>query len=137
MKKLMDILRVVFYNSDTKAEIFRYIIVGGFATVIQYLFYLLLLNTIFIKPVEASALSYCISLTCNFFLTSFVTFRSKPNFFKGLGFVLSHMINLGVQSLGTYLFAKVIPDNIAILPAMVISIPINFILIRTIFKSHV
>lgn len=115
-------------------EFIRFGFVGVTATAIHYLVYLLLMKLIWINA--AYTIGYVISFVLNFFLTSFFTFKSKPSFKRGIGFGLSHLINYGLHIilLNLFLWLKT-PDNYAPIPVFIIVIPINFILVRTVFKS--
>ena len=88
----------ILRSNDKKAELIRFIAVGGFATVLQYGMYIVFLMAVGTTAVVSTLISYAISFIANFFLSSYFTFRSNPNAKKGLAFTLSHLINMGMQT---------------------------------------
>mgnify|MGYP001124184802 FL=1 len=119
------------------SEIIRFGIVGGIATLLQIGLYFVFLHTVGVKPVIATIISYAISFVFNFFLSSYFTFHSSPNAKKGLGFTLSHLFNMGMQTGLVAIFAKIIGPSLAILPAIAISFPINYLLVRFAFTAKI
>ncbi|MDO4704527.1 GtrA family protein [Tannerella sp.] len=121
--------------SAKQKEFIRFCVVGGLATGIHYGIYLLL-NKVMNTTVAFTA-GYIISFFANFLLSNYFTFKTKPSTKKGFGFAGSHLINyvLQVALLNLFLYAG-IPENIAPLPVYAITIPINFILVRTVLKSQ-
>lgn len=115
-------------------EIIRFCIVGTLATGIHYGIYLLLNR--FILVWLAYSIGYVISFIINFYLTSVFTFREKATVRKGIGFVFSHLINYLLHILFLSLFIWMgVRDNYAPIPVYLIVIPINFLLVRFVFKS--
>lgn len=115
-------------------EQIRFIIVGIMATVIHYGIYILL-NLIIISWL-AYSIGYAISFLCNFYLSSRYTFKSKASIKKGIGFGISHAINYAIHIILLSAFIKIgISEELAPIPVFAIAIPINFILVRFIFKS--
>lgn len=115
-------------------EIIRFCIVGTLATGIHYGIYLLLNR--FILVWLAYSIGYVISFIFNFYLTSVFTFREKATVRKGIGFVFSHLINYLLHILFLSLFIWMgVRDNYAPIPVYLIVIPINFLLVRFVFKS--
>ena len=119
------------------SEIIRFGIVGGIATLLHIGLYFVFLHTVGVKPVIATIISYAISFAFNSFLSSYFTFHSSPNAKKGLGFTLSHLFNMGMQTGLVAIFAKVIGPSLAILPAIAISFPINYLLVRFAFTAKI
>ena len=119
------------------SEIIRFGIVGGIATLLQIGLYFVFLHTVGVKPVIATIISYAISFVFNFFLSSYFTFHSSPNAKKGFGFTLSHLFNMGMQTGLVAIFAKIIGPSLAILPAIAISFPINYLLVRFAFTAKI
>lgn len=116
------------------AELFRFVIVGGIATVIHYGIYLLLNQ--FLNANVAYTLGYFISWCCNFYLSSKFTFKSKASVKKGVGFAASHLINYFLHILFLNLFLHIgIDEKYAPILVYCCVIPINFVLVRTVFKS--
>lgn len=120
--------------STKQQEFIRFCIVGGLATGIHYGIYLLLNKAM--NTTLAFSIGYIISFFANFVLSNYFTFKTKPSTKKGLGFAISHLINylLQIGFLNLFLYLS-IPKNWAPLPVYAITIPINFILVRTVLKS--
>lgn len=115
-------------------QIKRFIIVGIFATAIHYGIYIAL-NYIMISWV-AYSIGYGISFLCNFYLSSVFTFKSKATIKKGLGFGISHVINYLLHIVMLTTFIKIgVSEQLAPILVFGIVIPINFLLVRFVFKS--
>jgi putative flippase GtrA len=116
-------------------EFTRFVLVGVIATAVHYGIYLLLIK--FIPVNIAYSFGYVISFLMNFYLSSVFTFKSTPSLKKGLGFGISHLINYGLHILllNFFLWIK-LPKAYAPIPVFMIVIPVNFILVRTVFKSR-
>lgn len=122
-------------NNYTKyKEFLRFGLVGILATLIHYGIYLIL--NLVIASWIAYSIGYGISFLCNFYLSSVFTFKEKATFKKGIGFGISHGINYLLHIVLLSLFLKLgIKEELAPIPVFTIAIPINFILIRFVFKS--
>jgi putative flippase GtrA len=108
--------------------------VGIIATAIQYGVYLALLNIV--DANIALTIGYIISLACNFLLSTYFTFSTKPTTKKAGGFVLSHVVNWLMQ-LGTInLFIYMgISKEWAPIPMYMVCMPINFLMVRFFLKD--
>ena len=120
-------------DKQTLQEIIRFGIVGILATVIHYGIYWILQQ--YINHNIAYTLGYGTSFICNFFLTAHFTFKKKATIKKGIGFGLSHLCNYLIQ-LGLLNLFIYIGINKGLAPIFVfaIAIPINFLLVRFVFK---
>lgn len=127
----------ILRSNDKKAELIRFIAVGGFATVLQYGMYIVFLMAVGTTAVVSTLISYAISFIANFFISSYFTFRSNPNAKKGLAFTLSHLINMGMQTGLVAIFKGVVGPTLALLPALAICVPVNFILVRYAFTAKI
>ena len=122
------------FNFKKYAEPFRFVLVGGLATLIHYGIYLVL-NLVMVVWL-AYSIGYGVSFLCNFYLSSVFTFRAKPSFRKGVGFALSHAVNYGLHLLFLSLFLRMgMAEAYAPIPVFCLVIPINFLLVRFVFKS--
>ncbi|MEG1563893.1 MAG: GtrA family protein [Bacteroides sp.] len=76
-------------------------------------------------------------LVCNFFLTSYFTFRSAPSFKKLFGFGSSHLVNylLHIVLFNLFLFMG-LSKEIAPIIVLAVAVPINFLLLRWVFKKE-
>lgn len=132
----MNIKKIINGNSRF-SEIIRFGLVGALATVMQYGFYVILVHVFHIKAVPSSMLSYALSFVGNFFLSSYFTFHTRPNAKKGIGFTLSHLFNMGLQTGLVAIFQQIVGKTLALLPAMAICIPVNYLLVRFAFTSKI
>lgn len=111
------------------AEVMRFGMVGVVATVIQVAVYNLLLTLL--NELVANLLGYIVSLTFNYFASTYFTFRVKASASRGAGFLLSHAVNLTLQtvSLSTFLHLGAGP-RVAQLLMFCVCVPVNFMLVR-------
>ena len=117
-----------------KIEIIRFGIVGLIATAIHYGIYLLLKQVIEINI--SYTIGYIISLACNFYLTARFTFQTKTSVKRGAGFIASHVVNYFLHLVLLNLFVKIgISSTYAPIPVYCIAIPVNFLLVRTVFRK--
>lgn len=115
-------------------QIIRFGIVGVIATAIHYGIYLLLVKHI--NETIAYSIGYGISFVCNFILTCIFTFKKKASIRRGAGFGLAHAVNylLHVLLLNLFLWLG-LSESLAPLPTFMIVIPVNFLLLRHVFKK--
>ena len=114
-------------------EAVRFGIVGVGATALHYLIYYLLVDLI---PTNlAYSLGYVISFIANFFATSYFTFHTAPSWKRLIGMGGAHGVNflLHLTLLNLFLWIGV-PAKLAPIPVFLIAVPINFILVRYVFK---
>jgi len=114
-------------------EFFRFALVGIAATAIHYGLYYILQK--FINVNIAYSAGYIISFIFNFYLTSYFTFRVKPSFGKLFGMGGAHFVNylLHMVLLNLFLYMG-IRKTLAPIPVFAIVIPVNFLLVRFVFK---
>lgn len=118
-------------TADTRlSEILRFGMVGGLATCVQYGLYVVFVNAVGTTPVVSTMISYAISFLLNFFLSTYFTFHSQPSALKGVGFAISHLINMGMQVGLVAIFKGLVGHTLALLPALAICIPVNYFLVR-------
>lgn len=130
----MKLARIVIKNEDKLGEFVRFCIVGLVATLIHYGVYLAFLKLI--SPSISYTIGYIVSLCVNVALTSKYTFKTDLTAVKTLGFLICHGINylLHIAFLNIFLYLGV-AEKLAPIPVYCIVIPINFILVRTVFKK--
>lgn len=139
MKCRMGIQKIISQigkSESRKAEGIRFIITGSIATLIQYAFYLLFLVKCGFPAVISTILSYGLSFAANFFMSNLFTFRTRPGWKKAGSFLVSHLINLGMQTGFVALFCLWINPEYALLLAMIICVPCNFFFVRFALKSR-
>lgn len=115
-------------------EFIRFVMVGIFATALHYGLYFVLQGTINVNV--AYTLGYALSFIANFYLTAYFTFGRKPSWSKALGFGGAHLVNylLHIGLLNLFIWLG-ISKPLAPFPVFAIAIPINFLLVRFVFKS--
>jgi membrane protein len=128
-------LKAYLKRGTKGAEIVRFAMVGGFCTVLQYGLYVVFVHAVKVPAVVSTMISYAISFVANFFLSSFFTFKSDPNAKKGLAFTLSHLINMGMQTGFVAIFKGIVGPTLALLPALGICVPINYLMVRFAFTG--
>lgn len=117
----------------TAGEFIRFGIVGGTCTALHYgLYYLLQL---WINVNLAYSAGYVLSFVVNFYLTSWFTFGASPSWKRFVGMIGAHGVNYLLHMLLLNLFLWMgIPQEWAPLPVFAIAIPVNFVLVRFVFK---
>lgn len=122
------------FNDPRVGQFVRFCINGVLAVAIQYAVYLLLIQ--WINEFVANTIGYFVSFCCNFIITSYWTFKSRPSLKKLGGFGTSHLINYFLQQcfLAFYLWLSV-PKEYAALFAMASVVPINFAILRFVYKK--
>lgn len=114
-------------------EFIRFALVGILATALHYGLYYLLQKLINVNI--AYATGYLLSFIVNFYLTAYFTFGTRPSWKKAVGFSGAHLVNFLIHMLLLNLFLWAgISQTWAPLPVFAIAIPVNFILIRFVFK---
>ena len=122
------------YVSQKFREVVRFAIVGLIATGIHYGIYYLL--NLFLNVNVAYTIGYVVSWFANLNLTAHITFKSTLSFKKGVGFAFSHLVNYLLHMLFLNLFLAIgMSEEIAPLFVFALVIPINFLLVRFVFKS--
>ena len=117
----------------TAAEFLRFGLVGIVATAIHYACYCLLQQTIGVGL--AYTLGYAVSLGVNFVLTAIFTFRTNATLGRGAGFVLAHLFNYLLQMALLYIVLRLgIRRTWAPVPVYCIAVPVNFLMVRFVFK---
>ena len=121
------------FGRDCWREAIRFCIVGGIATLLHYVIYWILKSWMNLNI--AYVIGYGLSFVCNYFLTSYFTFRKKVNIKSGIGFSGAHLFNLVFQVILLNIFTYLgVNENIAPIPVYAIAIPVNFLLVRFVFK---
>lgn len=126
---IMQYIRMLF-----NVEFIRFGIVGIIATTVHYGIYYVLLNII--NPNVAFTIGYLLSFFLNFLLSAKFTFKAEATAKRGVGFAISHLVNYGLQMLVLNVSHEVgIPEPLAPVPVYLICIPVNFLLVRFVFKK--
>lgn len=116
-------------------EVIRFGMVGTFAAALHYGIYWVL--KFYINVNVAYTIGYLISFVCNFFLSSYFTFKSKATIGKGLGFVGAHATNyLMHMVLFNFFLYLGMSKDLAPIAVLAIAVPVNFLLVRFVFKHQ-
>lgn len=139
---LSNLKQMIFscWHSPKLQEFIRFCIVGVVATGLHYGIYIALISLIHLNGElwtnVAYTIGYILSWCCNLWLTAHFTFRESVSIKRGAGFAISHAINYGLHIGFLNLFIWMgISSQWAPIPVYCLVIPINFILVRTVFKK--
>lgn len=110
-------------------------LIGVVATGLHYGIYWCLLGVM--RPGWAYTLGYGVSLVANFLLNATLTFRAQATARRGLGFLGAHAVNYGlhISLLSLFLWLGV-PEKWAPLPVFAVAVPVNFVLVRRVFRGR-
>ena len=131
----MEIIKSVFHSKSKRYQFIRYCTVGSLAAGIHYGVYFLLQDYEQVILNIAYTIGYATSFICNFFMTSYFTFRSNPSLKKALGFGGSHLVNyLILMGLFNLFLSLDVNQEIAPLFVLAVAVPVNFVMLRFVFK---
>lgn len=128
-------LRKFASDGRKRSEIIRFALVGGICTLLQYGIYVAFVRAVKVPAVVSTMISYAISFVANYLLSSFFTFHSEPNAKRGIAFTASHLINMGLQTGFVAIFKGIVGPTLALLPALAICVPLNYLMVRFALKS--
>jgi putative flippase GtrA len=119
-------------------QLIRFGIVGVVASIIHYGVYCLMLQVVGAGATLSFTAGYAISLLCNYFMTTYFTFRSRPSSKNAVGFGFSHLINylIEVGLLNLFLWIG-IGKLIAPLVVLVVAVPINFTILHFVYTYKI
>lgn len=121
-------------SRQTIYEVLRFGIVGVVATLLHYVIYWILQHWINVNV--AYTIGYFLSFIANYFLSAQFTFREKTTTRNGIGFAGAHLFNYLFQMVLLNIFLWLgVSKALAPLPVYSIAVPVNFILVRTVFKK--
>ena len=129
---------VLSEENNKLREFVRFCIVGVIAAGIHYLVYFLLQlidgGSVWLSI--AYTIGYIVSLVCNFFLTTYFTFRSKVSVKKAAGFSFSHIVNYTLHMVLFNLFIS-LGINRLIAPILVLmtAVPTNFTILHFVYRK--
>lgn len=122
-------------QNNTTLQGIRFLIGGITNTLLTYVIYLLLLYMI--PYTTAYTLSYAMGIISGFTINTYFVFRSKWNWMKFFSFPLIHIFNY-IASMGLLVTSTEIlgaPKEISPIIAIIIMLPINFILTRALIAE--
>ncbi len=120
-------------TKETAFEIIRFGIVGVVSTALHYAIYWVLQHWIEVNI--AYTTGYVLSFLANYWLSAHFTFRKSVNVKNGIGFSGAHFVNylLHIVLLNFFLWLG-LSNEVAPLGVFAIAIPVNFILVRFVFR---
>lgn len=142
-------------RKETLGELARFALVGGLATVLHWLVYLgllgighdaacrclrAMLHTGAEQAEEcyvyaAYTVAYLLSFLFNFLATSYITFHSRPTWTRLWGMAGAHAVNYMVHIVLLAAMLRLgVPERWAPVPVYCVAVPINFLLVRYVFK---
>lgn len=133
MNRVAVLLRALYESSFV-----RFAAVGGVATAVNYATYVVLVRSFDdLHPAVAYLCAFCVSIVCNFLLSSYFTFRVRPSVRRAVRFLAAHLINLvnELVLLEIWLWAGV-PKLYAPLCVFLVAFPINFLMVRFALRGH-
>ena len=121
----------------------RFVFVGTFGTGVQYGIYYLLLDIFQRQWPEVGILTsvaftagFLIEMVCNYFLTNFYTFRTRPSWKNAGGFLLGRVLNYVIQlSLLNALVWLHMGEEWAGIVAIMLAGVINYFVLRPFYKD--
>ena len=133
IKKIFKLFKIKLNDKNEKLliQIIKFLIVGGIATIIDWLIYYILYNYLNIKPLISNIISYSISTVYNYLATVKFVFNVNENNGKRnfLIFIIFSLIGLGLSELLLYLFIDKLNINqmISKILSTIIVMTFNFI----------
>lgn len=121
-----------------KSPFVRFAAVGAVATGINYGTYtLLILHFDDLWPEVAYIAAFCVSIICNFILSSYFTFSVDPTWSRAAKFLTAHLVNLANELLLLRLWLWIgVPKLYAPLCVFVITFPINYLMVRLALRGR-
>lgn len=120
-------------KKQTLGEIFRFGIVGVIAVGIHYGVYWLLQRWMSVNI--AFTIGYVISFVANYLLSATFTFRKHTSVSNGAGFASAHAFNYCLQlALFNGFLSLGVSRALAPFAVFCISVPVNFLVVRYVFK---
>ena len=120
-------------DRQSLGEMIRFSIVGVLVTVIHYVVYWLLLLVIDVNI--AWTAGYIAGFVFNYYMSAYFIFRSKTNVKNGAGFSGAHIVNYLLQMVLLNVFIKIgLSPSMAPVGVYAVSLPVNFLLVRFVFK---
>ena len=135
MNRLCALVRKLYGHSFV-----RFAAVGGVATAVNYGTYVILIHNFDnLYPAIAYVLAFCVSIACNFVLSSYFTFGVNPTRARAVKFLTAHLINLFNELVLLEIWLWVgVPKLYAPLCVFVVAFPVNYFMVRFALrgKSH-
>ena len=119
-------LKEFFANKEAIGEMIRFAIVGTLVTAIHYGVYWNI----------AWTAGYIAGFIFNYYMSAYYIFRKKTSAKNGAGFSLAHIVNYLLQMVLLNFFIWIgMSAELAPVGVYAVSIPVNFLLVRFVFKK--
>ena len=120
-------------NKEAIGEIVRFSVVGVLVTAIHYVVYWLLQLVVNVNI--AWTAGYIAGFVVNYYLSAYYIFREKTSVENGAGFGGAHLVNYFLQMVLLNFFIWLgFSATMAPIGVYAVSIPVNFLLVRFVFK---
>ena len=120
-------------NKEAIGEIIRFSVVGVLVTAIHYVVYWLLQLVVNVNI--AWTAGYIAGFVVNYYLSAYYIFREKTSVENGAGFGGAHLVNYFLQMVLLNFFIWLgFSATMAPIGVYAVSIPVNFLLVRFVFK---
>lgn len=127
-------LKEFFANKEAIGEMIRFAIVGTLVTAIHYGVYWLLQLVMNVNI--AWTAGYIAGFIFNYYMSAYYIFRKKTSAKNGAGFSLAHIVNYLLQMVLLNFFIWIgMSAELAPVGVYAVSIPVNFLLVRFVFKK--
>lgn len=121
----------------------RFVLVGTIGTGLQYGIYYVLLDVfqrywpdVVILTSVAFTAGFVIEMVCNYFLTSFYTFKKTPSWKSAGGFLLGRALNYGIQMMLLHVLIWLhMGEEWSGIVAIALAGVINYFVLRPFFKD--
>lgn len=112
----------------------RFVVAGALNSALTYLLYLLLLRLLSYLP--AYSISYVTGIVLGYLLNAFWVFRGRPSLGSALAYPLLYMANyvLGASLLWLFVEWMKVPQQIAPLLVLCVSVPVMYLSTAAIFR---
>ena len=121
-------------DKQSAREAMRFVLVGFTATAVHYGVYWLLHR--FMDVTVAYTAGYLVSFVLNYVLSARFTFKKGTTVKNGLGFCAAHAFNYVLQVCLLNLFIRLgVPAALAPVPVYCIAVPVNFLVVRSVFRK--
>lgn len=123
-------------HKRTSIEVLRFLVGGGFNTLLSYAVYWLLL--LWLNYATAYTISYAAAILTGFAINTWFVFRTKWSWHRLAAFPILQLINY-VMGLGTVaLCIRVVGIDARLAPvvATAIVLPFNFVFVRGLMRYH-
>lgn len=121
-------------SKETIGEMIRFSIVGVLVTAIHYGVYWLLQLVMNVNI--AWTAGYIAGFIFNYYMSAYYIFRKKTSAKNGAGFGVAHIVNYLLQMALLNFFIWIgLSAEMAPVGVYVVSIPVNFLLVRFVFKK--